>query len=297
MDSVSSFATIKVEPTTSEEFHREAWACDTCDREFPDFTSLQSHVAENQCDGEGQGQGPSAPTPIEISDQDQETPTTTTTFQNHILYILSSPPELLIYPKKRIPRPTATNFVCVYCRQLTPRKEKEAHELLHKDAIATGTAYTCLYCPAVFDGGRARNSHEKLHTPYICPKCGVTFPSAYSLEQHDLIHIAEEKALLVKANIAAGHLKRKHPERKCPDCGVVVGGAANLWRHRKEAHQPREALFSCSICQKRFYHKTALDAHVKIHNYDFPCSVCGKEFRSEYQVEIHKMIHENEIAS
>lgn len=74
----------------------------------------------------------------------------------------------------------------------------------------------------------------------------------------------------------------------CDLCGRVFVRFSTLRNHIENVHMKIRNV-SCSICQRQFYNKVHLDAHVKTKHQkpQHECSYCDKNFTSNYALNLH----------
>lgn len=139
-----------------------------------------------------------------------------------------------------------------------------------------------------------------------------SYPFVDSLRSHMYVHLQDKKREKIKC--------------ACTICGKLYVCKANMLRHRKEVHFPKELVpkpyicsvcgsqwatkskliahaknhdnpeFFCDLCSKGFSLKGALALHLQTHMSDRPffCDICGKSYKTKYQLRDHQMSHNEE---
>ncbi|XP_064477457.1 oocyte zinc finger protein XlCOF6-like [Ornithodoros turicata] len=183
----------------------------------------------------------------------------------------------------------------------------ERHLETHKPSVQT-----CRLCAKTFQDSRAYKAHAGLHKKYkfLCELCGAMRPTAISLELHRCSrHPSDENkyqcSFCKKQCRSTEHLRKhmvaKHggaPGEKtygCEHCGKDFKWRHNLrdhilLRHSNNASETStETLLACDVCDKKFAHKFALDAHMPTHfEYrDFRCEMCGMAFKRKHTLKEH----------
>ncbi|XP_012154977.1 zinc finger and SCAN domain-containing protein 12 isoform X2 [Ceratitis capitata] len=141
--------------------------------------------------------------------------------------------------------------------------------------------YLCSFCPRVLlsKGGLAQHEakqHLKIEPDLNqCPFCGKTFKRDYLGKHMDVVHNEVRKF-------------------KCNICGRMFKTQHVAARHRL-LHNSKDHNFSCSVCNKRFTEKSALNVHMRLHTGEMPfsCNICEKRFRIRGHLTYHLKLHVN----
>ncbi|CRK93016.1 CLUMA_CG006469, isoform A [Clunio marinus] len=133
---------------------------------------------------------------------------------------------------------------------------------------------------------------------YFCEMCGLDFEKRFHLNAHvKAKHTKRERihqcSICEKAFFSAENLK-KHVESHgakvmpCEFCGKLFSCMNNLRTHLYYHSEPK---FICDFpnCDKKFYMRKRLRAHVKTHNgqKDFGCTFCEKSYFSQNDLNRH----------
>lgn len=173
------------------------------------------------------------------------------------------------------------------------RKHVRRHE--------TKGSHPCELCGKAFSKKRQLESHlSKIHGPFVCGKCGLSYSSRSEYRIHAQSHTTDvsdepcmycdavfpNKALLrqhlrshksfsctlcgssfTRERSLRSHIFQKHsdsppPRFACEHCGVGFSTISNLNAHIRVAHRD-EKLFTCELCEKQFGHKHVWLRHLK----------------------------------
>ncbi|XP_039430722.1 zinc finger protein OZF-like [Culex pipiens pallens] len=110
----------------------------------------------------------------------------------------------------------------------------------------------------------------------ICTICGAKFPSLSAMAIHERSHTKEKPF-------------------KCEICCKAFGDRQSLRRHNVKHTNVRP--FMCSICGMSFKRKTAMLAHMAVHEpglKQFKCDNCEKRFRNKAKMLYHMRTHTGE---
>lgn len=125
---------------------------------------------------------------------------------------------------------------------------------------------------------KASSTNEK---KAVCPACGKTFRSHFSLTIHKRIHYLESDSSVKLAH-------------KCPDCDQLFNKLSQLKLHVETVHYPEG--FICKICNRQLSSLSLLERHmVKVHlGRPFNCKKCNKNFSDPVTFEEHLASHNSE---
>ena len=164
--------------------------------------------------------------------------------------------------------------------------------------------FACEMCGVKKKSGDALRNHiEAKHTENLpCPECGIVYKTKVTLNQH-IVRVHNEKNLFqcseceYKTNVKGDlkvHFERRHTEIRQVTCQFCGGVFKNLKNHLDRtgcggAGIQKEKV-PCDQCQKTFYNKYDLDAHVKrIHDAvrDKRCTECSYTTYKTYNLRLH----------
>ncbi|XP_074503324.1 uncharacterized protein LOC141774507 [Sebastes fasciatus] len=165
----------------------------------------------------------------------------------------------------------------------------------------TGSPCQCSQCGMMFPNAERLSDHQKSHP--TCSVCGATFRGILRLRQHTI----KEHGLLPyncdychktfnhKAHRDL-HVKARHTGEKTCHCDICGKGysCVSLLKTHKMTHF--EKTFVCDVCGKSFYHACHLKRHKLVHREVRPyqCSTCGKGFNQAANLRSHEVIHTGE---
>ncbi|XP_053980870.1 PR domain zinc finger protein 10-like [Hylaeus volcanicus] len=194
------------------------------------------------------------------------------------------------------------------------------HTLTHgTDKIKTKTYSTvCPQCGIQFQKQKELINHVSQHgrlsltkakrlTPlstYKCSMCYKRFATKVRLQQHCLVHGAEDQKPLpcnicfkrfMNNSALSCHLKT-HKENKqvfeCPMCRQLFSQSMALKDHI-ETHKKEDGTFSCPYCQRIFIKYSVIRKHIRSHHCErkHKCQVCAKRFATVDKLQMHLLKH------
>ncbi|XP_062553327.1 zinc finger protein 62 homolog [Armigeres subalbatus] len=100
--------------------------------------------------------------------------------------------------------------------------------------------------------------------------------------------VAEAAAKMRKTRLEEDEFLSKNFTMTCDLCGEVAADLTNLRIHFKNEHEEHNAYVVC--CDKKFYRRCLLLAHVKCHvdPNAFQCTICQKRYKSYEALTLHK---------
>lgn len=116
------------------------------------------------------------------------------------------------------------------------------------------------------DEGKSNDRIRKPELVYQCDFCPVTFSRVRHFYVHRCKHTGEK------------------PSLSCSHCDLKFSSIEELKKHKLDDHPGM--IQQCSLCDKCFFKKTALQRHMITHSQDpvlrpvFPCHHCDSQFTS-----------------
>lgn len=137
----------------------------------------------------------------------------------------------------------------------------------------------CGECGRVLSSSAALESHVSLHTgrrPFSCTLCGKSFPDSKGLKRHGRVH-------------------RNGRIHNCQQCGKGFVYRFGLTKHLQMVHSKIKP-FVCQTCNKGFFTKRDVEAHIRIHTGEKPfhCNLCEKKFTRRVELNVHLRWHNGE---
>ena len=161
------------------------------------------------------------------------------------------------------------------------KRNLETHKLIHKNA----KQFKCNECNKKFNQSSGLKKHNSLihsnERKYKCNECNKRFNRKYYLKSHRLIHSNERQFVC-----------------DWSQCGQRFKTNSNLNRHKRIVHL-KERPFECNECQKKFFYKTDLEIHKRIHSGENPLICehknCGKRFNQKSNLDRHVKCLKNQF--
>ena len=133
--------------------------------------------------------------------------------------------------------------------------------------------YSILWCPSLFRDLKTMNSIPCIYVigvkPYKCELCDKRFARDQQRRVHQVVHTGDKSHL-------------------CCECGQSFGSASTLIDHKKRKH-----LFmrdhQCQKCNKGFFTRQELEAHMRVHTGDKPYQ-CPVSLNFVYSIQIIKKL-------
>uniref|UniRef100_A0A182JZA5 C2H2-type domain-containing protein n=1 Tax=Anopheles christyi TaxID=43041 RepID=A0A182JZA5_9DIPT len=176
-------------------------------------------------------------------------------------------------------------FKCETCPKTFDTKGKlEKHNRTHLAIGGTANSFKCERCHKTFNQKCQLQYHEKLQEEHTiaCDHCEKVFCYKASHKEHMFkVHFPRPKK--------ESHRKRVGEQPGEPsDNSATAGGNGNQGRNK----------FKCSVCDRRFYYKRALEMHMGVHDSSldvnvlyFSCSYCPDTFTEEEALQQHEAQH------
>ena len=169
-------------------------------------------------------------------------------------------------------------YSCDVCDYSTNRySELTFHKQIHSDKPKP---HQCGVCGKGFWKSNGLKVHMRKHTgerPYMCQKCGATYPYRFSLAAHmDSKHPSSSK---VESNM----------RYECKDCNKTYKTRRALKEHEKIHSENTERLHKCGYCGKLFVNQSKLKTHLRVHTNERPykCSCCTDAFKESNSLKRH----------
>ncbi|KOC69036.1 PR domain zinc finger protein 10 [Habropoda laboriosa] len=139
---------------------------------------------------------------------------------------------------------------------------------------------------------------------YKCSMCYKRFATKVRLQQHYLVHGAEDQKPLpcnicfkrfMNNSALSCHLKT-HRENKqvfeCPMCRQLFSQSMTLKDHI-ETHKKEDGTFTCPYCQRIFIKYSVIRKHIRAHHCErkHKCQICAKRFATVDKLQMHLLKH------
>ena len=175
---------------------------------------------------------------------------------------------------------------CTFCSKTFKRKGKlKEHVTRHHKPTHIMRTNPCEKCGKEIVAMRqhlksCKGKIEKIKKPiidHLCTYCGNKFKKKYLLERH---------------------IKYTHSYTQCSICNEEVKFGYPFKKHMALNHDGE--IFTCSLCEKKFYSKKCLKDHVELvheKKESCVCNLCGKTYTSKPNLHEHiKRSHEGKVA-
>lgn len=206
-----------------------------------------------------------------------------------------------------------TFVMCHICSKEVRRSKMYSHLIRHN--VSDGRPYSCAHCERRFSGRGALKCHlVKFHfkefASFSCHLCPLVFKARQEYEKH----------------LFSRHRIGKSAAIACTICKKVLANESSLSAHMTSQHTDasEKQKFDCPHCEKFFFKKRNLEAHIPTHlpenerphkcwcgrgyatrdklnrhhlEHTDPnkllsvCTVCGKSMKSKQSLKVHMRIH------
>nr|CAD7443319.1 unnamed protein product [Timema bartmani] len=193
---------------------------------------------------------------------------------------------------------------CQFCDiQFENSNQLNEHKKIHSNIFIE-----CPVCSKMVHKVTGLKKHFSLHRDlnlHVCFICGQVLPNETELKSHKFLHHKEKnhlcetcgKAFKYKfclSNHMKTHLGDVHRQKfKCGFCGLCISNRVNLKHHIATHNISRERKYSCDLCEKKFFYRYNLTAHIPVHFEDrpFKCTSCDKAFKWKKNLDLHLKTH------
>ncbi|XP_051170020.1 PR domain zinc finger protein 10-like [Leptopilina boulardi] len=216
-----------------------------------------------------------------------------------------------------------SEWKCTICN-LTFYKESlfDLHKIGHNDNILeNGCKFiVCPECGVKFEKQNELIKHVSQHgkmpmkkitnttnntsAAYKCSMCYKRFATKVRLQQHCLVHGAEDQKPLpcnicfkrfMNNSALSCHLKTHRKEKQmfeCPMCKVLFDQILMLKDH-VETHRNQDDTFTCPHCQRNFTKYSVIRKHIRAHHCErkHKCTFCVKRFPTVDKLRMHLLRH------
>ncbi|XP_072946910.1 uncharacterized protein [Epargyreus clarus] len=177
-------------------------------------------------------------------------------------------------------------------------------------AKKTKIYFSCDLCDKRFHSTNSYEVHKLTHDskePSIrCSACTKTFMTPSGLRRHYMCNHTKVNLKHLKCKICGKISKSKetltmhlktHEERQvfvCHVCGKSCSTAYTLKTHLETHKENRERPFTCEQCEKKFFTKIMLNAHISKRHMGrrFICNICNYPFTDKSNLAKHLLKHE-----
>ncbi|XP_034651246.1 zinc finger protein 62 homolog isoform X1 [Drosophila subobscura] len=101
----------------------------------------------------------------------------------------------------------------------------------------------------------------------VCSLCNASYKSKEALENHHAYW---------------------HEPIECPQCFKIVKNRRNYDTHVNVVHSNKKR-YTCSVCEKGFYHKSEMEAHKRLHSQSYSCDQCSFTTRNKKSLSVHTL--------
>ena len=190
---------------------------------------------------------------------------------------------------------------CSFCENVftTIYRLRKHITSLHKDVPSFKRLYKCDICNKRFSGPRRLKYHVlSIHTDAEISDDDKGFLEKVNQNECPICTESFSRSLDLKTHAADIHELKT--EFKCPVCSWIFHWKRALQVHVPVVHSKEIPMYSCSICDKKYYKESSLKDHVKSVHYnirDKPCLECSLIFSTEQQLRHHERnIHHRNVA-
>ncbi|XP_046418986.1 PR domain zinc finger protein 10-like isoform X1 [Neodiprion fabricii] len=159
----------------------------------------------------------------------------------------------------------------------------------------------------VAEHGRQQAQNTTKQTPlaaYKCSMCYKRFATKVRLQQHSLVHGADDKKPLpcnvclkrfMNNSALSCHLKTHREDKQifeCPMCRQSFDQVLMLKDHI-ETHRTEDGIFNCPHCPKSFTKYSVIRKHIRAHHCErkHKCQFCAKRFPTLDKLRMHLLRH------
>ena len=212
--------------------------------------------------------------------------------------------------------PTWKGFKCSFCgKQFRDISSGKMHESKHIES----KRYQCSDCGLSYSDKQSLKNHVAIihegqsRYKHTCDLCGKKFVKSHQYKTHMRIH---DGSLVISCDICGmtfqqlEYLKNhqkihdgtkaegKVVTHKCSLCEKSYKCKKALQNHVRIIHEGINDLFECSFCHKRFGRKSTLDTHIHLHTGEFKmhaCDFCSASFKDKRNLIKHREKHNHSL--